>query len=98
MVLHCRLEVDLLLGKWAKENVHKLSEEELAEYETLLNQETIAIFKYISGQSELPEELNTDIMRKLIEYAKSSPLGKADPKQYAASKKYYRLVILRCNL
>jgi succinate dehydrogenase flavin-adding protein (antitoxin of CptAB toxin-antitoxin module) len=42
-----RLEVDLLLGKWAAENVPSMTDKELSEYEALLNQETIDIFKYV---------------------------------------------------
>ncbi len=79
----------MLLGKYAAENVPKMTDSQLAEYEALLNQETISIFKYVSGQLPLPEELNNATVHSLIEFAKQSPLGKADPAAYAAAKKFY---------
>ena len=39
------LEVDLLLGTWAHENVQKLTEAELDEYEAFVNLETIDIVR-----------------------------------------------------
>ncbi|CEG38244.1 membrane-spanning 4-domains subfamily a member 14 isoform x3 [Plasmopara halstedii] len=42
------LEVDLLLGRWASENVMQLSSDQLQQYEDILNEETIDIFNYIS--------------------------------------------------
>ncbi|CAI5732911.1 unnamed protein product [Peronospora destructor] len=44
------LEVDLLLGRWARQNVLQLSSHELQQYEAILNEETIDIFNYISGK------------------------------------------------
>ncbi len=50
-----RLEVDLLLGSWASENVMSLTQEELTQYEDILNQETIDIFNLLSGKDPIPE-------------------------------------------
>lgn len=50
-----RLEVDLLLGSWAEENVPKLSKEQLNHYETIMNQQTIDIYNYMTGKEEPPE-------------------------------------------
>ena len=58
------LEVDLLLGKWSRENVcvdhvgdsqiNRLSRDELDQYEALLNSETVDIFAWITGKTPLP--------------------------------------------
>ena len=59
------LEVDLLLGKWAKLNVfaiwisfipqiNRLNRQELDQYEALLNSETVDIFSWITDKSPLP--------------------------------------------
>lgn len=82
------LEVDLLLGSWASNNVMQLTPEELAQYEDILNQETIDIFNYISAKDEIPEHLQTPMMDRLQAYCRSSPLGKASIESFAANKKY----------
>lgn len=80
------LEVDLLLGTWATENVMEMSESELKEYEDILNQETLDIYNMITKQMEVPEELDGQVMKKLQEFAVSSPIGTADPKKYSEIK------------
>ncbi|KAG1698632.1 hypothetical protein DVH05_014590 [Phytophthora capsici] len=82
------LEVDLLLGRWASQNVMQLSSEELKQYEDILNEETIDIFNYISGKSDVPEKLNTPMMKRLQEYCLSSPLGKASIEGFEENKKF----------
>lgn len=80
------LEVDLLLGTWAVENVMQLSVQEMDEYEKILNMETIDIFNYVNGKDEPPEEINNSMLKRLQEYAMSAPLGKASTEGYAAAK------------
>ncbi|RLN92945.1 hypothetical protein BBJ28_00003340 [Nothophytophthora sp. Chile5] len=82
------LEVDLLLGSWASQNVMQLTAEELQQYEDILNEETIDIFNYISGKSVVPERLDTPMMQRLQDYCLSSPLGKASTEGFAKNKKY----------
>ncbi|RYG41286.1 succinate dehydrogenase assembly factor 2 [archaeon] len=40
----CRLEVDLLLGTWAAKNFASLNMEQLAQYEAIINQETVDLY------------------------------------------------------
>jgi len=82
------LEVDLLLGRWASQNVMALSTEELQQYEDILNEETIDIFNYISGKSPVPERLDTPMMKRLQEYCLTSPLGKASLEGFAKNKQF----------
>lgn len=44
-----RLEVDLLLGTWAIKNLPLLDEKELAQYEAILNRETVDIYNLLIG-------------------------------------------------
>ena len=81
------LEVDLLLGTWAVDNVSKLSPDELDQYERILNLETVDLFNLVAGLLEPPEELRGPVLDKLLAYAKSSPLGQADPAKYAREVK-----------
>ncbi|CAI5740872.1 unnamed protein product [Hyaloperonospora brassicae] len=83
------LEVDLLLGRWASQNVMQLSSEELQQYEDILNEETIDIFNYISGKDPVvPARLDTSMMKRLQAYCLSSPLGKASIEAFAANKQF----------
>ncbi|KAL7680332.1 putative flavinator of succinate dehydrogenase [Plasmopara halstedii] len=68
------LEVDLLLGRWASENVMQLSSDQLQQYEDILNEETIDIFNYISGKCSVPKRLDTPMMKRLQEYCLTSHL------------------------
>jgi len=44
------LEADILLGSWAVLHVPSLTFEELDEYEIILNEETIDVFNYVTGE------------------------------------------------
>jgi len=84
------LEVDLLLGTWASENVSKLSGDELDQYEDFCNLETIDIYNIITLKVDIPEELRTPkgdgVVERIQEWARSSPLGRADPSKYRQAK------------
>ncbi|CAK4712921.1 hypothetical protein LEN26_007818 [Aphanomyces euteiches] len=82
------LEVDLLLGRWASENVMSLTPDELKQYEDVLNLETIDIFNLISGKDSVPEELNTPVMKRIQAFCRSNPLGKASVKGFLENKKF----------
>lgn len=87
------LEVDLLLGSWAMDNVMSLNDEQLVEYERILNMETLDIFNLITGthertadNKEIPAEVKGEILNRLQAYALTSPAGEADPESYAKLK------------
>mmetsp|Transcript_5254 Transcript_5254/g.6870 ORF Transcript_5254/g.6870 Transcript_5254/m.6870 type:complete len:201 (+) Transcript_5254:167-769(+) len=88
------LEVDLLLGTWAHNNVPKLTEAELDDYEVFVNQETIDIYNIITLRlTTLPENLqNNTIVHQIQDWARSSPLGKADPVKYKQVKTQANLI------
>jgi succinate dehydrogenase flavin-adding protein (antitoxin of CptAB toxin-antitoxin module) len=80
------LEADILMGSWAVQNVPNLTAQQLDEYETILNEETIDIFNYITGKDELPPRLqNLALMKDLQAYALKSNVF--DPERYAEIKK-----------
>ena len=74
------LEVDLLLGTWAYENVGSLTKDELDEFENFVNMETIDIYNIVTLRAGVPEEMK--IAQKIQDWVKCSPLGKADPEAY----------------
>jgi succinate dehydrogenase flavin-adding protein (antitoxin of CptAB toxin-antitoxin module) len=50
------LELDLILGTFAEEHLKKLPEKDVLDYETILEGENPDLFKWLSGQSPVPEE------------------------------------------
>lgn len=84
------LEVDLLLGTWANENVQRLDSDELDQYEAFVNLETIDIYNVITLRTGVPENMKRDggkgVVEQIQEWARNSPLGKANPEVYADVK------------
>ena len=103
------LEVDLLLGTWASENVTSLNEDELDQFEHFVNQETIDIYNIITLRVDVPPELKNNttttnpgqqqqqqqgpsVVERIQEWARSHPLGKADPQQYIKVKTEHNMI------
>ena len=79
------LEVDLLLGSWAAANVNSLNDEEMRQYDIVLDEETINIYNYISGKDSLPPHLKgLPIVKRIQDYAFG--LGVTNPETYADLK------------
>ena len=80
------LEADILMGSWATKHVPGLTVAQLDEYETILNEETIDVFNYITGKDALPPHLQKlALMKDLQNYALQSKVF--DPIRYAEVKK-----------
>lgn len=90
------LEVDLLLGTWANQNVSKLGADELDQFESFVNLETIDIYNVITLRSDVPEEMKREdgagVVEQIQEWARASPLGKAEPEKYASVKQGNNLI------
>lgn len=90
------LEVDLLLGTWASENVFSLTADELNQFEDFVNMETIDIYNIITLRLDIPEELKTPdgngVVERIQAWARNSPLGKADPQKYKEVKTSNNLI------
>lgn len=87
------LEVDLLLGTWASENIDTLTPEELDQYEDFVNLETIDIYNVITLRVDaLQTPFHNDMVSRIQEWAKQSPLGKADPEKYKQVKVDAKLI------
>jgi len=90
------LEVDLLLGTWASENVPKMQEgEELDQFEDFVNMETIDIYNIITLRLDVPDDLKRDgngVVERIQEWARSHPLGRADPGIYESVKTEHKLI------
>jgi len=90
------LEVDLLLGTWASQHVESLNAEELDQFEDFVNMETIDIYNIITLRLDVPEELKTPdgsgVVERIQEWARNSPLGRADPAKYKEVKTKNNLI------
>jgi succinate dehydrogenase flavin-adding protein (antitoxin of CptAB toxin-antitoxin module) len=88
-------EVDLLLGTWASRNVPTLEVDELDQFEDFVNMETIDIYNIITLRIDVPDALKRDgagIVERIQDWARSSPLGKADPDRYKDVKTEAKLI------
>lgn len=90
------LEVDLLLGTWAHENVPHLSPDELDDFEAFVNMETIDIYNIVTLRTDIPDNLRTEhgtgVVERIQLWARGHPLGKADPQTYERIKKDHNLI------
>ena len=46
--------MDLILGSWAADNLDSLSEEELLQFEDVLEWDTLELFYYVQGAKQPP--------------------------------------------
>ena len=67
------LEVDLLLGKWASDNVGNLTLEELDEFEAFVDMETINIYNVITLRTDVLEEIKVgcDVVTRIQDWARN---------------------------
>jgi succinate dehydrogenase flavin-adding protein (antitoxin of CptAB toxin-antitoxin module) len=89
------LEVDLLLGTYASRFVPNMIEDELDQFEDFVNMETIDIYNIITLRMDVPDELKmggTGVVERIQDWARESPLGKADPEKYKSVKTDARLI------
>ncbi|KAL7489031.1 hypothetical protein ACHAW6_014597 [Cyclotella cf. meneghiniana] len=91
------LEVDLLLGTWANQHVPTLTGEELDQFEKFVNLETIDIYNVLTLRTDVPEDMKSggrekSVVERIQEWAKESPLGKADREKYVEVKRENNLI------
>lgn len=68
------LEVDLILGSWATDNVMKLSNDQLEKYEYILNQDTLDIYNSIIGRGKIDIKVENDVMTMIRDYSQKKML------------------------
>lgn len=54
------LEMDFLLGDWARENLPSLSDEQLAQYSLVLDEEIPDLFQWLTKQEDAPPRLEAN--------------------------------------
>lgn len=61
-------ETDLVLGNFAKEFLHELSDEELVEFDKLLGKMDTDIWDWINNKKPLPGDVSKDLIDKISKY------------------------------
>jgi antitoxin CptB len=58
-------EMDLILGAFAERYLDGLSDDELDQYERLLEADDLSVYNWIAGRAPLPPEFDTAVMARL---------------------------------
>lgn len=69
--------------------------DELDQFEDFVNMETIDIYNVITLRLDVPDELKrggNGVVERIQEWARSHPLGRADPAKYEAVKTEHKLI------
>ena len=61
-------ENDILLGQFARAHVASFGPEELDQYERLLAAGDNELFDWVSGQTAIPPDVDTPVLRKLMAF------------------------------
>ena len=59
-------EMDLIMGRFAETNMAEFSDSEVDQYEELLNVPDPDIYEWICGRSDVPANLNSPVVQKLL--------------------------------
>ena len=57
-------ENELLLGQFAKNNLHNMSEDEMTQFETILQQLDGDVNLWLTGKQDIPQQLNNSVRKK----------------------------------
>ncbi len=61
-------ETDLILGRFADAEIADLSEEALADLEALMEAPDPDLFRWLTGEAEVPKEHDTPVYRRLVAF------------------------------
>ncbi|MFZ5914909.1 MAG: succinate dehydrogenase assembly factor 2 [Pseudomonadota bacterium] len=61
-------EVDLILGNFADQNLHLFTEDQLLQFEAVLEVEDPVLFGWISRQSLPPEAVKSPVMQMILNF------------------------------
>lgn len=61
-------ETDLLLGRFADAEIADLSEEALADFEELLDAPDPDLFRWLTGEAQVPADFESPVLRRLLAF------------------------------
>jgi len=66
---HCGMkENDILLGRFAGQNLSTMSDEDLPLFEAIMNESDLDLYNWITGREPLPERMKQSVMSAIIDY------------------------------
>lgn len=71
-------EMDLVLGQFADAKIGAMSDEELDDYEQLMEAQDRDIFAWLTGEAETPENFDTPVFRQIRAFHVGSERGAHD--------------------
>lgn len=76
LLFHCThmgmMENDVLFGSFARAHIESLSSQDVQDLEAVLTNNDMDLFKWASAKVSVPDEWDTPVMRKLIEFCRDS--------------------------
>jgi antitoxin CptB len=70
---HCGMkENDILLGHFADRYIAELSDQQLNDLDTLMQQNDIDVMNWIIGKTQLPDAFDTDLMSLIQRFNKTA--------------------------
>ncbi len=64
-------EADRLMGGFAREYLAELNEDELTEFERVLDESDVDLMNWLTGKEDIPADRRIDIMDRLLNYTRS---------------------------
>lgn len=68
-------EMDLILGRFADAEIGTLNDEEIEQYERLLDVPDIDLFNFMTGERIAPEAVDTPLFRRIVAFSRSQGLA-----------------------
>jgi len=76
--------MDIMLGNWAADKLAKLGEAELAQFEEVLDMENPDLYKWLTGQTPVPDEVDNPLLLVLCEDLKDAAAPKLTSRSTAS--------------
>jgi antitoxin CptB len=68
-------EMDLILGRFADAEIASLNEEEIEQYEKLLDVSDLELFSFMTGERTAPPAVDTPLFRRIVAFSRSQGLA-----------------------
>ena len=68
-------EMDLILGRFADAEIGTLNEEEIEQFERLLEVPDVDLFSFMTGERTAPETVDTVMFRRVVAFSRSQGLA-----------------------
>ena len=61
-------EADLIMGQFADANLATMSQDELDQFDALLEAQDLDVYNWIIGKEPVPQEFDNDVMKQLLAF------------------------------